>query len=172
MPPKWKLTILSTSKEAILRPLLGCDITEEYVRGLNNPAVFKFLSPPPSGGWNVNNMNEYVVDNWNSESNVLFGVYYRHRLVGTTRLHDIEWDWSRAILGICIFDASLWGRGLATSTIVRIVEFAANDLGLSEIDAGIKPGNIGSCEAFNKAGFRQIENRPNGDLLFKWTKEL
>ncbi|WP_119305207.1 GNAT family N-acetyltransferase [Dongia deserti] len=172
MPPNWKLTILRTSKEAILRPMLGCDITQAYAEGLNNPVVFKFLSPPPPGGWNAENMRGYVVDNWNSDSNALFGIYYRHQLVGTTRLHGIEWNRSRAVLGICIFDTSVWGMGLATSTIIRIVEFATDELGLSEINAGIKQGNVGSCEAFKKAGFRQIENSPNGDLQYSWTKTL
>lgn len=170
MLPNWKLTILRTSKEAILRPMLGCDITQGYVDGLNNPAVFRFLSSPPPGGWNAENMQGYILDNWNSNSNVLFGIYYSHQLVGTTRLHDIEWDRSCAILGICIFDTSLWGMGLATSTIIRVVNFAADELSLSEISAGIKPGNTGSCEAFRKAGFKQVENSPNGDLQFRWTK--
>jgi RimJ/RimL family protein N-acetyltransferase len=170
MPPRWKFTILHTSKQAILRPMLGCDITQGYVDGLNNPAVFKFLSSPPPGGWNADSMQDYIVDNWNSDSNVLFGIYHCHHLIGTTRLHDIEWDRSRAILGICIFDTSQWGKGLARSTIARVVEFAADELGLSEIDAGIKPGNIGSCEAFKKAGFKQIANKLNGDLHYRWTK--
>lgn len=172
MRPNWKLTILRTTKEAILRPMLGCDITRGYVDGLNNPAVFRFLSPPPPGGWNADNMHAYVVENWNSTSNVLFGIYYSHGLIGTTRLHNIEWDRSRAILGICIFDTSLWGKGHATSTITRVVDFAADELGLSEINAGIKPGNIASCEAFKRAGFKQIENKPDDDLRYRWERAL
>jgi RimJ/RimL family protein N-acetyltransferase len=53
---------------------------------------------------------------------------------------------------------------------MRVVDFAADELGISEIDAGVKPGNIGSCEAFRKAGFKQIENKANGDLQYRWTK--
>lgn len=168
----WKLVVLRTSRDTILRPMLGCDITREYVDGLNNPAVFQFLSPPPPGGWNADNMRAYIIDNWNSESNALFGMYHCHRLIGTTRLHNIEWDRSRAILGICIFDTSLWGKGLATSTISRIIEFSGGELRLTEINAGIKPGNIGSCGAFEKAGFRQIETLPNGDLQYRWSRTL
>lgn len=170
MAPDWKLTILRVAQQTILRPMLACDMTQGYIDGLNNPEVYKFLAPPPPGGWNADNMRDYIVDNWNSDSDILFGIYHGHSLVGTTRLNDIDWSKSRGHLGICIFETSQWGKGLASSTIVRLVDFAAGELKISEIIAGIAPENLASCRAFSNAGFKQTGNKPNGDFLFGWVK--
>ena len=71
---------------------------------------------------------------------------------------------------ICIFDKQYWGQGVAPGAIKRVVEFAADDLHLNEISAGIEPGNCRSCGAFERAGFTRSEDKPDGTLQYRWSR--
>jgi L-amino acid N-acyltransferase YncA len=87
----------------------------------------------------------------------------------TTKKHTLASVWEYVTQNwICIFDKRYWEKGIAPSAIARVIEFAASDLRLREINAGIEAGNIGSQKAFKKAGFTRIADKAAAQQ-YRWS---
>src|SRR5262245_48130153 len=92
-----------------LRPISEADVTREYVEGLNNPEVNRYLA--------VRNRRQthhtaraYVRANAADPGAILFGIYSGNVLNGTLRLHDMDRRNSQATIGIALFDRDFSGR--------------------------------------------------------------
>ncbi len=48
-----------------------------------------------------------------------------------------------------------WGQGYATEAVRRVLRFAFGEMKLSEIEAGVFPGNDASMKVLTKTGFRE-----------------
>jgi RimJ/RimL family protein N-acetyltransferase len=165
MEPDWKFVILRTARGALMRPLMLCDITPEYEHGMNDPEVLQFLECGPQSR---SDLETWVRDRWEATDDIAFGIYIDHRAIGNIRLHDLKEP--MATVGICIYDKSRWGEGWAPDAISRVVKFASEQLGISDIKADMKRGNAASVAAFKKAGFRQIEDGEGGKHQTRWSK--
>jgi RimJ/RimL family protein N-acetyltransferase len=58
------------------------------------------------------------------------------------------------------FDPSCWGRGLATELVQASLSHAFRDLGLSEVNAFVRPANDVSVRVLAKAGFARVRFVP------------
>jgi RimJ/RimL family protein N-acetyltransferase len=138
-----------------LRPLQAQDVTENYVHGLNDPQVNRFLVSAREQRQTNETVRAFVTDNERASDSILFGIHFDERLRGTTRLHDIDCVRGDASVGIALFDSSVWRRGLASAALQALASFAFGDLRLRQLNAGIESENVASQRAFARAGFVQ-----------------
>ena len=60
-----------------------------------------------------------------------------------------------ADVGIILGDKTCWGKGYAAESLRLVAGYARQSLQLHKLMAGIYANNIGSIQAFLKAGFAQ-----------------
>ena len=155
---------LDLGNGAYLRPIVEADVTQTYVDGLNDPAVNRYLEvrrrrqTPES-------VRAYVRANASDPQAILFGIFSGNVLRGTLRLHDVDLGSSEAAVGIALFDRDTSGKGLGSSAIAAVARFATTEMSLIRLAAGIYDANTASVRAFEKSGFRRIEDmEPDPDL--------
>lgn len=136
---------------SFLKPLLVSDITPEYINGLNNKDVNRFLTGPRKEKQTLSTVKEFILSNKSDSQSIFFGLFVANDLVGTCRLHDITTE--QAYLGLAIFNKEMWGKGYARKIISALCDFASESLELHCIKAGVHKENIASKKAFESVGF-------------------
>lgn len=160
-----KTDILNTPHLSI-KILKVNDVTEDYVRGLNDPVVNRFLEVRLKSQ-TLEDVREYVANNLSSATSLLLGLFTRDwsRLIGTVRLHEISPYYFTAYLGICIFDKSFHGHGLGTEAVVHTTDYAFQKLSLFAVLAPVYAENDQSAKLFKRAGF-YVESQIKGRLRY------
>jgi len=139
----------------ILRPLLAADIHPGYVSGLNDPEVNRFLVNVRNARQTTASVIEFVEQNLLAPDAILFGIWPQGdtRHCGTVRLHNLGLQQDQAQIGICVFDRRRWGKGMGTSALRTVSEWACGALGVSAIEAGVYAENMASQKIFVAAGY-------------------
>lgn len=137
-----------------LRPLLADDVSNDYVEGLNDPEVNKHMKVRQQPQ-TLSSVVQFVEENLIATNSILWGIWIleTNRLVGSVRLHNIDDDTNSCDIGVCVFDRSVWGKGVASRAIRGVCNWGYKCLRLQTVVAGIEPENLGSWKAFTKAGF-------------------
>lgn len=73
----------------------------------------------------------------------------------TLKFGPIHKLYKHADISYFIGEKRYWGKGLATTAIKLICDFAAKDLGLHKIEAGTYSSAFGSQRALEKNGFER-----------------
>lgn len=122
-----------------------------------------------ANGWEKNR-NEKEVYRWwlncvNLESKdlVRMGILLENNLVGYVDLAHIENN--TAEIGIAIGERSVWGKGIGTSSILCMMEYASEKFRISIFDAETHEGNIRSRKMLKKVGFKEISRIGKEDYL-------
>lgn len=138
-----------------LRPLLAADIHPGYVAGLNDPEVNRFLVNVRNARQTTASVLEFVEQNLLAPDAILFGIWCRGDTLhcGTVRLHNLGLQQDQARIGICVFDRRRWGKGMGTSALKTVSEWACGTLGVSAIEAGVYAENMASQKIFVAAGY-------------------
>ena len=76
------------------------------------------------------------------------------RHIGSTGLHQIDWQARSACFGISIGVPEMWGKGYGTETTRLIVDHAFRTLNLNRVWLDVHASNVGGRRAYEKAGFR------------------
>ncbi len=135
-----------------LSPLLGSDVTDEYVAWLNDPAARQYTEI--SGTETIASVTRYIDETNAAKDAAIWRIISDGKAhVGNIRLSHIRWQHRRAEVAILIGRREHWGKGIATEAIRLLTEFAWSKLGLHKLTAGILAPNVGSRRAFEKAGF-------------------
>lgn len=154
-----------------IRPLNVQDATQEYVDALNDTGRVRHMTSVGSRNTRES-VAGYIEENIAKPDVILFGVFERDYLLGTSRLHDIDKESSVAWMGIFIFRDDTRKKGLGTAVIKGISTFALNDLGLNEVRAGIFDDNLASERAFEKAGFCVLDEKIHEGKPYKvWMRK-
>jgi len=148
------------TKRLLIRVVKGEDVTDEYVSGLNDPEVNKYLFVRHAKQ-TVESVMKFVDQNYKSDGSILLGLFLNDRLIGTVRLSEISYFDYCLNLGICIFDKTQWNKGLGEEALIRIKKYIFSDMGMHYIEAGIYDENEFSKRVFEKAGFRLREEVGN-----------
>lgn len=144
-------------RSGFLRPMHETDVTNDYVLGLNDQQVNRYLEVrhyPQT----YESVLSFVRKNKNSSDMILWGIWYgnqtKENLVGTIRLHRGYAVRSLWNIGICLFAKTVWGKGIGSQTISRITEWALNNQDIHCLQAGVHLENIGSQQAFVRARYQ------------------
>jgi RimJ/RimL family protein N-acetyltransferase len=141
-----------------LRPLLVPDITDEYISGLNDPEVNRYLVDVKRTVQTYNSVMDFVILNRESPSCILFGIFKKGlsgQLIGTVRVSGMEFFHFTASIGICLFARQDWGKGYASQSLALVKEYMFSAFGLHYLEAGVYAKNMGSYHTFTKAGFAE-----------------
>lgn len=162
------LEIILTFHNGYLRVLKPNDVTFDYVSGLNNPEINKYLDTVRQTTQTTQSVKEFISNNLQSVNSVMLGIWKKNNenICGTIRIHGIDTFHKIANIGVCIFEKSTWGHGLGSNAITTATKWAMDYLDLRWIEAGIHEDNIGSQKAFLNAGYEWITNIP-GKYLFE-----
>lgn len=149
-----------------LRALKPADVHEGYVAGLNDPDVNRFLELKYSKQ-TPESVVQFVSNEQQSPNSVLWGIWEddHQSHLGTVRIHGVEFRHRTAHIGVCLFDKSVWGRGLGRKAITRATRWALDELGMRWVEAGVYADNRSSTNAFLSAGYIWAYDIPGKYLL-------
>lgn len=137
-----------------LRPIGADDVSDAWVRGLNDPDVVRRTEARHTA-WTVESVREYAEREASSRDSVLLGVFLSEgdRHIGNVRLSGWDRTHRRVELGILLFDRSTWGLGYGTEALDAACEYAFGELGVHKVCADYYADNTASARMFEKAGF-------------------
>src|SRR5438876_1018314 len=121
-----RIPVLTVAANVLIRPLLPEDVSEKYVRGMNDARVNRFLVSAKAGPYTFENIGEMVRVNFEASDAILFGIFLSDVHCGNVRLHDINPQ--SAYLGIAVFQFDSQRQGLGSKAIRAISEHALSDL--------------------------------------------
>ncbi len=122
----------------------------------NDPEIQYWL-----GGWHFpTNMND--IQKWHSSLNVQstnqrFSIYTEELgLIGTANLVDIDWKNKNALHGMLLGDKEIRGKGFAVDTVMAIMKYAFEELGLERLDGCMIEYNAASLKMYiEKCGWKK-----------------
>jgi hypothetical protein len=89
-----------------LKPLGVDDITDEYINGLNDPQIKRYLVDVRRCVQTRETVADYVKSNVEDPHSILFGIFVKNNplpFVGTVRISRISFFHFFADIGICLF---------------------------------------------------------------------
>ena len=115
----------------------------------------------------------YIEYNNNSSDSTIFGIYVDgEQMIGTLRVHDIDFMSASAEIGLMIGEKDYWGKGLGTHTIKLISEYLLTETNLKNLTSGVNEKNASSIKAFTKNGYLEyarlrigFPGRPNETII-------
>lgn len=143
------------SDSVSVRPLKVTDITNEYIDGLNDPEVNKYLVVCQNRQTR-GSVTRYVQADWDNPLSILFGIFIKdnkHPFVGTIRVHNIDLYHFSAIVGVCLFAKRAWKKGYACNALHLVKKYLFEDIQLHYLEARIWAENMNSIHCFLHAGF-------------------
>lgn len=146
----------TTIENGYLKIIQPSDVDSNYVDGINNPEVSRWLISADRRKLSKDDIVSYVNTNNNDPDSLLLGFYLGGKLRGTSRLHNTTQKC--ADVGVAVFDVNIWGKSWAASVIVSLCDIAHERFNITSFKAGIDVNNIASIKAFSKAGFERNSN--------------
>ena len=140
--------------------IVGKSVVLRAVEADDLPLLHKWSNDPETcylvGSWHFPSSSRHM-ERWyeriQSDSlNQRFAVHAdEHGLIGTANLMDINWKDRNAFHGMLLGDKPIRGRGYATDTVMAIMRYAFEELGLQRLD--------GSMIEYNNASHRLYVGR-------------
>jgi diamine N-acetyltransferase len=92
----------------------------------------------------------------NNDSQLVFAIVDNdtEEFIGTIALYKIDHFHQNAELSTLIGNKAYWGKGIATSALRLLCEYAFNDMNLNRIYTYVLKNNIGSIKKNEKNGFK------------------
>ena len=159
-----------SSEKLTLRELTLKDVSEKYVRWLNDKTINKYLESR-FFQHSLKSTEDFVNAAINDNSTYLFGIFTNGmKHIGNIKLDSIDDFHKDAVIGLMIGDKSSWGMGLGAESIKVLSEFGFNSLKLKKIRAECYESNLGSKKAFINAGY-EIEGFVNSNVEIDGLRE-
>jgi RimJ/RimL family protein N-acetyltransferase len=153
-----KQGIILKNDDMLVRPVQVSDITDEYIDGLNDPDVNRYLVAVRQQHQTRESVTQYVKADWDNPLSILFGIFTRNDdgpLVGTVRVHNIDLFHFLASAGVCLFAKRAWKRGYAHRALRMVKDWLFADGELHYLEAGVYAENVDSLNCFLRAGFAE-----------------
>lgn len=154
-----KESLIIENKNIYLRPLQVKDITDEYVNGLNDPDVNKYLVNVRLNVQTFKSVEKYVQSNIENPLAILFGIFLKQHtepLIGTVYVSGIDFFHFLASVGLCLFAKRAWRKGYGFNAMEKVKDYLFDQLELHYIEAGVYAENIQSIKLFKRVGFSEI----------------
>ena len=139
----------------LLRRLQDEDVSDEYIRWLNDPEVTRFMET----GRDVSTRKtvlEYLDRFKQRTGDCIFAIIDRETglHIGNVTLNNVSTVNKTADTGLMIGRKDFWGKGYAFEAWMLIIDYAFSELGLRKIIAGAIADNRASVETLKKLGFK------------------
>ncbi len=155
-----------------IRILKSQDISENYLRWLNDPEITKF-SNNQYKNHSLEKQKKYLNDCLIDSNIDLYGIFYVNKHVGNISINDINNIHKRSEITYVLGDRSYWSKGIMSASIKIIVLKAKKDYKLNKLFASCANENFASRRVLEKNGFI-LEGTRKKHLLFqkKWYDQL
>jgi ribosomal-protein-alanine N-acetyltransferase len=141
-----------------LRTLSAGDITEEYLRGLNDAEINRYLVTVRQKVQTRESVEKFIAYNNEAPDCLFLGIFLKgdeNPFVGTIRVSEIDFFHYSASIGICLFAKRAWKKGHARQAISLVKDYLFKTRGLHYLEAGAYTVNVSSIKAFLWAGFTE-----------------
>jgi RimJ/RimL family protein N-acetyltransferase len=140
-------------EKVTIRPIRQDDMLK-WVVWLNDQEVTSHLSGAVLYGVTWEQEQDFYSQMLRSSQNKVFTIQNENgRQIGNIGLHNINWEWSTATVGIMIGEKDHWGKGYGTDAMKTIVNFAFNMMNLRRLSLEVNADNIRGIKCYEKAGF-------------------
>jgi RimJ/RimL family protein N-acetyltransferase len=148
-------SVVVETKRLKLRTLRVKDISDKYVKGLNDPEVNRYLVNARLKKQTHGTIRNFITANLKSKTDLLLGLFTKEKneLIGTIRISRISYFHHSCSLGICLFNKVLWGEGYSLEGLSGVVKFIFDGLKLHYIEAGVYRRNVPAARLFKGTGF-------------------
>jgi RimJ/RimL family protein N-acetyltransferase len=166
---------MNIAGEKVILRAIELEDLELLHKWANDPEIQYWL-----GGWHFpTNRNDML--NWHSKLSInsinqRFSVCTDDLgLIGTANIVDIDWKNKNAFHGMLLGDKEIRGKGLGVDTVMAIMKYAFEELGLNRLDGSIIEYNEASLKMYrDKCGW-SLEGRQRNWYFRKnrfWDKIL
>ena len=133
-----------------LRRLTEDDVSEAYVRWINDPDINQYLESR-FYEQTIESTKAFIRSVTN-DNNYQFGIFIKEtdQHIGNIKIGSINHFHKYADIGFLIGEKEYWGKGIASEAIKLATDFAFNTLGLHKLWGGAYAPNVGSMKAFLK----------------------
>ena len=142
------------SERLLLRPVELTDVNDTYRSWMNDPVVMQYTESRFQTH-SLEQIRQYVLSVQADESSCFFAIVEKKtgKHIGNIKIGHIHPVHRHADVGIILGDKTCWGKGYAAESLRLVAGYARQSLQLHKLMAGIYANNIGSIQAFLKAGF-------------------
>jgi RimJ/RimL family protein N-acetyltransferase len=119
------------------------------------------------GGWHfptsTNDIQKWQASLSVNSLNQRFSIYTDELgLIGTANLVEIDWKNRNAFHGMLLGDKEIRGKGYAVDTVMAIMRYSFEELGLNRLDGSIIEYNIASIKMYvGKCGWKEEGRQRN-----------
>lgn len=137
-----------------LRPLTVNDVSERYIRWLNDPSVNQFLETRHQEQ-TYESCHSFVNYCNTCPNEHLFGIFsgIDDLHIGNAKIGFINQRYLKGELSLFIGDQKFLGKGIGCEVVHALTAFGFRQLGLMKIEAGCYEENIASLRTFLRIGY-------------------
>lgn len=164
----------AVGEKVILRPILISDVTERYLRWMNDEDVVRYTEARHHS-FTLDGLREFVSDTLVRQDVVFLGIFEKETglHIGNVKIGPISHIHRSASVGIIIGDKDFWGKGIAADVLTMVCGLSFGDLNIHKLTAGVIQGNDASLKAFLRTGFVIEGVRKKQNLFFgEWRDEI
>lgn len=146
--------------DILIRPLRLSDINKNYIDWFSDIEVTKFLE---ARNISIEESRNYLRSGITNSSYYIYAICDKHTSdhIGNIKIGPIRRLDGVSDLVTVIGDRQYWGKGVASKAIKKIINYSFLNSGLRMFSASIDSNNIGSLNAYLRAGFKlqaRLEN--------------
>mgnify|MGYP006151673541 CR=1 FL=1 len=149
-----KNILIKVDNNINLKALSLQEIGQNYLNWINDYEVTRYTELRFKKS-KKSDIKKFVMENWTSDNNILFGIFFKNYHLGNIKLGPINWEQLRSELSYIIGEIFFWGKGVGTKYVNSVVEFAFSVIGLQKINAGYYEINIASQKVLERTGFQK-----------------
>ena len=142
------------SDQVDMKPATMELLSNRWVDWLNDPDVVKF-SNQRNRRHTLESQREFITD----PASRLFGIFLAGEHIGMAELGNIDTRRCSAEVRYLIGEKKLWGQGIASFAVQKIIEESVRMKFVNLLEAGAAPQNVGSIRVLEKNGFDFVEQR-------------
>lgn len=149
----------------------GKKVTLRAVEELDLPLLHKWANEPEIqnwlGGWhfptNLEDQKKWFENLSVSSLNQKYSIEVANLgLIGTANLVNIDWKNKNAFHGMMLGDKDIRGKGFGLDTVMAVMRYAFEELGLERIDGSMIEYNAASLKLYiNKCGWKEEGRQRN-----------
>jgi len=144
------------------------DVTKEYVGWLSDKDVIKF-SKNKYRKFTLSGQKKYVKECLKNKNINLYGIFYKKKHIGNICLTGLISPNKSSEITYFIGDKSLWGKGVASQAISKMISIAKKKYKLNKLFAGVTHKNLGSKKVLEKNNFK-LDGTTKGGILLYWNR--
>jgi RimJ/RimL family protein N-acetyltransferase len=138
--------------EFSVRVLEPADVTIEYVNWFSNPDIVKYSSNRFKN-FTLEGQIKYVEDMFNSETDILYGIFHKDKHIGNIFYSSIDWNHCRSEVGVLLGYKEYWGKSIMYNCGIESLKLAFGKFPIFKVIAKIYSNNLTSICLTKKVGF-------------------